>query len=136
ALNRERLSLVAADPSERLSGAARLQTLFDHGREIGENGDDSLADDVLDQIAPMRSDVADRRARAALFRLEAPREVGRLEQPVLQIRPMDVVHRPDLAGGDHLARLLYQRIAAVVERHRMDDTRVAGGLPEAQSLIA
>ena len=47
ALNRERLAFVAAAASERLSGAARLQTSSDDGREIGEDGDDPLTSDVL-----------------------------------------------------------------------------------------
>ena len=58
---------------------------------------------------------------AALLRLEAPREIGRFEQPVLEVSAVNEMHRPELAAGDHLARLLHQRIAAVVERHRVDD---------------
>ena len=35
------------------------------------------------------------------------------------------MHRAELAAGDHLARLLHQRVAAIVERHRVDDAGVA-----------
>ena len=88
------------------------------------------ADDVLREIAPVRSDVGERGARAALLRLEAPREIGRLEQPVLQVAAVDEVHGADVARGDHRARLLHERVAAVVERHRVHDAGVGRGAPE------
>ena len=69
----------------------------------------------------MRSDVGDGRALAPFFRLEAPRKVGLFEQPVLQVLSVHEMHRTDLAGRNHLARLLDQRIAAIIERDRMDD---------------
>ena len=90
-------------------------------REVGEDLDDALAGDVLDEIAPVRPDVADRGARAALVGLETPREVGGLEQPVLQIAPWTKCTAPELAAGDHLARLLHQRVAAVVEGDGVHD---------------
>ena len=34
---------------------------------------------------------------------------------------MNEVHRSEIAAGDHLARLLHERVAAVVERHGVHD---------------
>ncbi len=124
--DRDRLARVVAaasrTPRSTAAGFSRVSITV---VEIGEHLDDPPAGDVLHQVAPVRSDVADRRARAALVRLEAPREVGRLEQPVLQVGAVDEVHRAELAAGDHLARLLHQRVAAIVERHGVDDARLA-----------
>ena len=47
---------------------------------------------------------------------------------------MHEVHRADLAQGNHLARLLHQRIAAIIERDRMHDTGLGGGIDEAPGL--
>ena len=83
---------------------------------------DAQAADVLRQIAPVRSDVAERRGGAALVRLEAPRVVGVLQQPVLQVvRRATKCGVPMSPRGDRVPRLLHQRVAAIVERHRVDD---------------
>ena len=76
----------------------------------------------------MRPDVADRRALAALFRLEAPGEVRGLQQPVLQVGAVHEVRLAELAVPNHLARLLDEGIAAVIERHGMDDARLPRGV--------
>ena len=136
---REILALNAKRLSPRCAGAAqRLRPIFAGlirvgitVREIGEHRLDAPADDMLDEIAPMRSDVADGRALAALFRLEAPGEIGGLQQPVLQVRAVDEVRLAQLACRDHLAGLLHQRIAAIVERHGVHDARFARRIPQA-----
>ena len=84
---------------------------------------DAPAGDVLRQVAPVRADVAERRRRAALGRVEAPRVVGVLEQPVLQVVAVDEVRRADVAAGDGVPRLLHERVAAVVEGDGGDDAR-------------
>ena len=88
------------------------------------------AGDVLHEVAPMRSDIADGGARASLVDLEAPRVVGRVEQPVLQVGAVDEVQRPQLAGRDERTRVLNERIAAIVERDGMDDAGTLGGLKQ------
>ena len=45
-----------------------------------------------------------------------------LEQPILEIGAVDEMQRAELAAGDHLPRLLHQRVATVVEGHRVHDT--------------
>ena len=87
---------------------------------------DPQTGDVLRQVAPVRSDVGNRRRRAALFRIEAPRIVRVLEEPVLQVVPVQKVRRADVAAGDRESRLLHQRVTAVVERHRRNDARALG----------
>ncbi len=55
--------------------------------------------DVLRQIAPVRSDVAERRRRAALVGLEAPGIVRVLEQPVLKVVAVHEARRADFAAS-------------------------------------
>src|SRR5579864_1412644 len=55
---------------ERLGRFRGSEPRCDHGGQVGEHFDDAPPGDVLDEIAPVRSDVADRRARAALLGLE------------------------------------------------------------------
>ena len=50
----------------------RFEPRGHHCVEIREHRFDGAADDVLNQIAPVRSDIANRRALAALLGLEAP----------------------------------------------------------------
>ena len=78
----------------------------------------------------MRSDVAERRRGAAFVGLEPPRVVVFAEEPVLQVAPVQQVRGADVAAGNRFARQLHQRIAAVVERHRMNDARAVGGVQE------
>ena len=80
---------------------------------------------MLYKIAPVRSDIANRRALAALLGLEAPGKIRGLQQPVLQIRAMDEVGLANFAVMNHLARLLDERIAAVIEGHGVYDAGVA-----------
>ena len=113
--------LVAAGSRERLARADRLLALRNHGRDVAEDVRDAQAADVLREIAPVRSDVAERRRRAALVGLEPPRIVGVLEQPVLQVLADEKVRLADVAARNRLPRLLDERIAAIVERHGVDD---------------
>ena len=58
------------------------------------------------------------------------------EQPVLQVGAVDEMQRAELAGRDHLARLLDQRVAAIVERDRVHDAGVASRRPAAPRVAA
>jgi hypothetical protein len=91
-----------------------------------------MTGDVLREIAPVRSNVGERRTGAALLGLQAPRKIGRLEQPVLQVGAVDEVRAADLAGRDHLASLLHQGIPTVIEGHGVDH---AGLLRRAPQLV-
>ena len=106
---------------KRLARAARLLARRDDGRDVAEHVRDAQAGHVLRQVAPVRADVAERRRGAALRRVEPPRVVGVLEQPVLQVVAVHEVRRADVAAGDGLARLLHERVAAVVEGDGGDD---------------
>jgi hypothetical protein len=130
ALHLERLAGIAGGRGEGLAVVARLVAGGDDRRQLGEDGFDAEAADVLGQVAPVRPDVGHRRARAALLRLEAPGEVGRLQQPVLEVGAVDVVDGADAAGRHHRARLLDHRVAAVVEGDGVDDAGGAGSLPQ------
>ncbi len=112
---------LVAGARKRFGRLQRLEPRRDDRRQIGEHFGDATTGDVLDEIAPVRADVADRGAGAALVGLEPPREVCRLEQPVLKIAAVHEVQRAQFAGGDHRARLLHQRVAAIVEGDRVDD---------------
>ena len=85
---------------------------------------------VLDEIAPVRTDVANRGAGAALVRLEPPREVRGFEQPVLEVAAMHEMQRAQLAGGDHRSRLLHQGVAAIVERDCVHDAGPRRGIEQ------
>ncbi len=110
------LPLAANASRDRL----RLLAFRNHGRDVAEDVRDAKSRHVLRQIAPVRSDVAERRRRAALVGLETPRVVRVLEQPVLQVVADQKMRRADVAARDHVPRLLHERVAAVVERHRVD----------------
>ncbi len=67
-----------------------------HGDDRGEVGHhrlDAAAGDELQQVDPVRADVADRAQLAALGRVQAPVPVGVEQQPVLQVAAGDEVHR-------------------------------------------
>ena len=112
---------------ERLARVPWLLPRLDHGRQIRQDRLDAESAHVLDHITPMRPDVTGCRRSAALVGLDPPREIRILDQPVLQVMPVDEVQPADLACRDHGARLLHQRITAIVERHRMHDTRLRDG---------
>ena len=109
---------------------ARLLADRNDGREVGEHVRDAQPRHVLRQVAPVRPDVAHRRGLAALVGLEAPAVVGVEQQPVLQVLAVDEARRPNLALGDHRPRLLHQRVAAVVERHRVHHALGGGGVEQ------
>ena len=119
-------STVAAPCLKRLADAARLLALLHDCGDVAEDVGDPQAGDVLRQVTPVRSDVAQRRRRAALFRVEAPRVVRVVEQPVLQVVAVQKVRRADVAARDRQPRLLHERVAAVVERHRCHDAGARG----------
>ena len=121
----------AAIAGKRLARRSRLLPHRHDRRQVGEHRFDAPPEHVLDQVHPVRADVAEGEARAALLGLEAPREVGRLQQPVLQIGAVDEMDRAELAARDHLPRLLHHRVAAVVEHHGVDDAGSARRLPHA-----
>ena len=108
--------------AKRLPRPVRPLALRDDGRDVAEHVRDAQAGHVLHQVAPVRSDVAERRRLAALVRLEAPRVVGVLAaaSPACSGRARSV-GRPMSPRGDRVARLLHQRVAAVVERHGVED---------------
>ena len=122
--------LVAAAGLERFARAARLLALRDDGGDVAEHFGDPQAADVLREIAPVRADVAERGRRAALVGLEPPRVVGVLEQPVLQVLADEEMRLADVAARDREPRLLDQRVAAVVERDRVDDAGLVRGIEE------
>ena len=116
--------VVAAGRGKRLARSLRPLALREHRRDVAEHVRDAQPAHVLRQVAPVRPDVAERRRRAALVRLEPPRVVRVLEQPVLQVVADQEMRRADVAAGDRVARLLHERVAAIVERDRMDDARL------------
>ena len=115
---------------ERFARCPWLLALRNDGRDVAEDLGDAQAADVLREIAPVRSDVAERRRRAALVGLQPPRIVGVFEQPVLKVVADEKMRRADLARGDRVPRLLNERVASVVERHRVDDARLRGLIEE------
>ena len=122
--------LVAATGLKRLARAARLLALRQDGGDVAEHFGDPQSADVLRQIAPVRADVAERRGGAAFVGLEPPRIVGVLQQPVLQVLADQEMRLADVAARNREARLLDQRVAAIVERHRMDDAGLGRGLEQ------
>ena len=95
---------------------------------------DPLTGHVLNEIAPVRADIADRGTGPALLRLESPREVCGFEQPVLKVAAVNEVQCTQVAGGDHRPRLLDQRVAAIVEGDRMHDASACRGVEQAAGL--
>jgi hypothetical protein len=53
---------------------------------------------------------------------------GVLQQPVLQVRAVNEMDASELAAGNHLARLLHERVAAVVEGDGVHDAGFLGRL--------
>ncbi len=109
---------------ERLARALRALSLLDDRRDVAEHVCDAQAADVLREVAPVRADVAERGRRPALVRLEPPRVVGVLEQPVLEVLADEELRPADVAARDREAGLLDERVPAVVEGHCMNDARL------------
>ncbi len=95
----------------------------------------SQAGHVLRKIAPVRADVAQRGAGAAAGRIEPPGVHALIGQPVLEVLPMHVAERAELAPAHHGPRLLHQRIAAVVECHHVRDAGAPCRLPEHAAVL-
>jgi len=72
ARDRDRLALLVAAAREGFGRRRRLEPGVDHRRQVREHLDDAPSGDVLDEIAPVRPDVADGGALAPLLGLEAP----------------------------------------------------------------
>ena len=89
--------LVRAGGGERFARPLRFLSLRNHRRDVAEHFGDAQAADVLREIAPVRADVAERRRGAALVRLEPPRVVRVLEQPVLQVVADEEMRLADVA---------------------------------------
>jgi hypothetical protein len=87
------------------------------GGEIGQYGRDLQTGHVFGQVAPVRTDIKQGRTRAALARVHAPRIHRIVGQPVLQILAVHERQLAQVAPRDHRARVLHERIAAIVERH-------------------
>ena len=77
-----------------LDGSGRDAAHRMDGEEVGEHLGDATAGDPAGQVEPVRADVGDGAQRPAELRIETPVPVGRLVQPVLDVRPVRV---PDLA---------------------------------------
>ena len=82
----------------------------------GEPGE-PVAGDELGEVAPVRADVREGARDAAPLGVDAPVVVLGVEQPVLQVCPVDEVHGAAPAGGDAVARLAHGGVEAVRERH-------------------
>ncbi len=121
------LAPAAANASREPFGRLRLRN---DRRDVAEHLGDAQAADVLRQVAPVRADVAERRRGAALVGLEAPRVVGVLEQPVLQVVADEEVRLADVPARDRVPRLLHERVAAIVERDGVDDPGLGGLVDE------
>src|SRR5204863_8093769 len=98
-----------------------LLALRNDGSDVAQHMRDPQTAHMLREVAPVRSDVAERRRGAALVWLQPPRVVGVLEEPVLKILADEKVGFADVAARNHVPRLLDERVASIVERHRMND---------------
>ena len=75
---------------EPLGGLSRVGV---DGLEVGHDGFDRAAGDERHEIEPVRADVGDGAQFAAFRPQHTPVEVGRVQQPVLDVAAMDVQHR-------------------------------------------
>jgi len=119
----------AVTAGKRLTRRSWLLPHRHNRRQVGEHRFDAPPKHVLDQVYPVRADVAEGKAGAAVFGLEPPGEVRWLQQPVLQVGAVDEMDRAQVTRGDHRPRLLHHRVAAVVEHHGVDDAGSARRLP-------
>ena len=111
----DRLRVRVAAAVEGLHVPGRAQPLVVEAAETGMDTGHPAAGDVLDQVDPVRPDVAQGPRGAGSLRLEPPVPVGLVEQPVLEIGAPDQVRPADAPVGEHRARLRDQRVVAVVE---------------------
>src|ERR1051326_6585478 len=108
-----------------------VQRLLANRNDRGQICEDRLdlqSSDVFREIAPMRPDVGEGTAESALTAVEPPGIISLFQEPVLEIGSMDEMNPPYCLLRDTTPRLLYQRIAAISEGHRMDNARRVGGL--------
>jgi hypothetical protein len=97
--------------------------------EPGADLDDLVSDDVLGEIDPVRADVAHRARRPAGLGVEPPVPVVVPEQPILQVRAVDEVDRPERARREERASVLDEREVAIGEadtRHQVRDPGSGG----------
>ena len=69
---------------------------------------------MLDQIHPMRSDVAHGAQRTVLLRIHAPIPIGIVEQPILRIGALHDQDFAQIARFDHAPDLLDNRVVAQI----------------------
>ena len=118
----EQWSTPFAPPLKRSSTLPSSSSLrpFDEGGDVRGEFADLQAGDVFGEILRVRADVADAAGGAAPLRVGAPGGLllpARFEprgEPALRIFDDDLADLAELAGGDHLARLLHERVAGVV----------------------
>src|ERR1700761_2444390 len=95
--------------------------------EVGEDGGDLKAGDVLGEVAPVGADIAESGGCAAFGRIGAPGVDVGLAHPVLQIEAVNEADGAGFTAGDHAAGLLDERVAAIVEGDDVGDFGGAGG---------
>ncbi len=88
----------------------------------------------VDEVEPVRPDVADGPERAALVGLEPPVPVGVEEQPVLEVVAGHEADVAELAGGDHLADVLVERVEPDVEVHGVHEAALRRDLDKLRRL--
>ena len=69
-----------------------------NGVQSRHHRDDRLTGNELDQIHPMRSDIGDGPRRTTVLGRHSPIEVGRFEQPILDVPALDVQHLAKTRG--------------------------------------
>ncbi len=74
---------------------------------------------MFGQVAPVRTDVTQRGTVATLSRIGTPGVDIWITHPVLQIKAVDEADGSCFAASNHAARLLYERISAIVEGNGM-----------------
>ena len=128
----------AAFETQQHVGVVIQLAAFDEAGEVRGEFGNFEAGDVLREVFRVRADVAHAAARAAALRVRAP---GRLllstllqarGQPALGILDDDLADLAELAGGDHGARFLHERIAGVVVRQAV---KLAGLFHQRRELL-
>ena len=98
---------------ERDAGPAGPMPDGDERGEVGQHRLDPKARDELRRVEPVRPDVRDRPRLPRDERVDAPVVVGRLGQPVLDVRPAHEADLAELTAGDERPGSSDHRVAAV-----------------------